>query len=80
MVDEIVKNWGSLTIACNNAGICQWVDTLDISYEDWQRMIRIDLDYVFLCAQAEARHMVKNKYGKIINTASMSGYIVNYPQ
>jgi NAD(P)-dependent dehydrogenase (short-subunit alcohol dehydrogenase family) len=80
MVDEIVKNWGSLTIACNNAGIGQWVDTLDMSYEDWQRMIRIDLDSVFLCAQAEARHMVKNKYGKIINTASMSGYIVNYPQ
>ena len=62
MVDEIVKNWGSLTIACNNAGIGQWVDTLDMSYEDWQRMIRIDLDSVFLCAQ-EAR---KNARASII--------------
>lgn len=80
MVDKIVKNWGVLTIACNNAGIGQWVDTLDMTYEDWQRMIKIDLDSVFLCSQAEARHMVKNKYGKIINTASVSGYIANYPQ
>ncbi len=80
MVDQIVKSWGKLTIACNNAGIGQWVDTLDMSYADWQRMIKIDLDSVFLCAQAEARHMVKNNYGKIINTASMSGYIANYPQ
>lgn len=80
MVKNIVKKWGKLTIACNNAGIGQWVDTLDMSYEDWQRMIRMDLDSVFLCAQAEARHMVTNGYGKIINTASMSGYIVNYPQ
>jgi len=80
MVDQIVEKWGKLTIACNNAGIGQWVDTLEMSYADWQRMIRIDLDSVFLCAQAEARHMVKNNYGKIINTASMSGYIANYPQ
>lgn len=80
MVDQIVKSWGKLTIACNNAGIGQWVDTLEMTYADWQRMIKIDLDSVFLCAQAEARHMVKNNYGKIINTASMSGYIANYPQ
>lgn len=80
MVDQIVKTWGKLTIACNNAGIGQWVDTLEMTYADWQRMIKIDLDSVFLCAQAEARHMVKNNYGKIINTASMSGYIANYPQ
>ena len=80
MVDKIVKTWGKLTIGCNNAGIGQWVDTLDMSYEDWQRMIKIDLDSVFLCAQAEARHMVSNNYGKTINTASMSGYIANYPQ
>ncbi len=80
MVETVVKSWGKLTIGCNNAGIGQWVDTLEMTYTDWQRMIKIDLDSVFLCAQAEARHMIKNNYGKIINTASMSGYIANYPQ
>ncbi|NDF56836.1 MAG: SDR family NAD(P)-dependent oxidoreductase, partial [Actinobacteria bacterium] len=80
MVETVVKSWGKLTIGCNNAGIGQWVDTLEMTYSDWQMMIKIDLDSVFLCAQAEARHMVKNNYGKIINTASMSGYIANYPQ
>lgn len=34
MVDQIVKTWGKLTIACNNAGIGQWVDTLEMTYAD----------------------------------------------
>jgi len=80
MVDQIVDGWGKLTIACNNVGICNWVDSIDMTYADWQKVIKVDLDSVFLCAQAEARHMFKNNYGKIINTASMSGYITNFPQ
>ena len=50
------------------------------SYADWQRMVSINLTGVFLCAQAEARVMLPAGYGKIINTASMSGHIVNAPQ
>ncbi len=40
----------------------------------------MNLKGVFLCAQAEARVMIPRRYGKIINTASMSGSIVNRPQ
>ena len=80
MVDAIVKKWGKLTIACNNAGIAEWNDSIDMPYENWQKMMKVDLDSVFLCCQAEARHMMKNGYGKIINTASMSGWIANWPQ
>jgi NAD(P)-dependent dehydrogenase (short-subunit alcohol dehydrogenase family) len=43
-------------------------------------MLDINLKGVFLCAQAEARVMIPGGYGKIINTASMSGSIVNMPQ
>jgi NAD(P)-dependent dehydrogenase (short-subunit alcohol dehydrogenase family) len=48
--------------------------------EEWDRVININLKGVFLCAQAEAKVMIHQKYGKIINTASMSAIIVNFPQ
>ncbi len=80
MVATIVDAWGSLTIGVNNAGIGQWVPAEKMSYADWQRMLNINLTGVFLCAQAEARVMLPAGYGKIINTASMSGHIVNAPQ
>jgi NAD(P)-dependent dehydrogenase (short-subunit alcohol dehydrogenase family) len=47
---------------------------------DFDRMININLKGVFLCCQAEARVMLSAGYGKIINTASMSGSISNTPQ
>ena len=80
MVEEVVAKLGDLTIACNNAGIGQWIDSETMPYADFQRMMRINLDGIFLCAQAEARHMLKKGYGKIINTGSMSASIANYPQ
>ena len=51
-----------------------------MEYSTWLRMIDVDLNSVFLCAQHEARVMLPQGYGKIINTASMSGHIVNTPQ
>ncbi len=80
LVDQVVAHWGSLTIAVNNAGIGQWVDSESMALSDWQRMIDINLTGVFLCAQAAGRVMLAAGYGKIINTASMSGSIVNTPQ
>ncbi len=80
MVSTIVDAWGSLTIGVNNAGIGLWSDAESTPYADWLRMIDVDLNSVFLCAQAEARVMLPAGYGKIINTASMSGHISNTPQ
>jgi NAD(P)-dependent dehydrogenase (short-subunit alcohol dehydrogenase family) len=69
-----------LTIGVNNAGIGQWVDSEAMSLDDWQKVMAINLSAVFLCAQAEAKVMLPAGYGKMINTASMSGSIVNWPQ
>lgn len=80
MVDAVLKRWGKLTIGVNNAGIGQWVAAEEMSEADWDRMLDINLKGVFLCAQAEGRVMLKAGYGKIINTASISGSIVNTPQ
>ena len=80
MVDRIVKHWGSLTIGVNNAGISEWHDAETMSVEAWRRIMDLNLDGVFRCAQAEARIMLEAGYGKIINTAAMSAHIVNHPQ
>lgn len=80
MVGQVIEKLGDLTIACNNAGMGQWVDSELMKYEDFHKLMKINLDSVFLCAQAEATYMLGNGYGKIINTASMSGHIANYPQ
>lgn len=80
MVDTIVATLGGLTIGVNNAGIGVWSDAESMEYSTWLRMIDVDLNSVFLCSQHEARIMLPAGYGKIINTASMSGHISNTPQ
>ena len=79
-VKTVIGKWGELTIGVNNAGTGAWRDSLEQDFSEWRRVLSINLDSVFLCAQSEAREMVKKGYGKIINTASMSGFICNYPQ
>jgi NAD(P)-dependent dehydrogenase (short-subunit alcohol dehydrogenase family) len=80
MIHTIVNHWGSLGIGVNNAGVGAWIDAEKVTRADWARVLALDLEAVFFCAQAEARVMFPSGYGKIINTASMSGHIVNTPQ
>ncbi len=80
MVETILRKWGKITIGVNNAGIGEWRAAETVSPDDWSRVMRLNLDAVFFCAQEEARVMRQNGYGKIINTASMSGHIANTPQ
>lgn len=80
MVAKVVAKWGSLTIGVNNAGAGLWQDAETMTLEQWNKLITLDLTAVWLCAKAEANVMLPAGYGKIINTASMSGSIVNTPQ
>lgn len=80
MVSEVVETYGKLDACYNNAGIALNVPAEEMSYEQWLKVININLNGVFLCATAAGRQMLKQGYGSIINTASMSGHIVNVPQ
>lgn len=80
MIDTILNAFGTIDIAYNNAGICINESAQDMSFDSWKKVIDINLTGVFLTAQAAGRVMIKNGKGSIINTASMSGHIVNYPQ
>jgi NAD(P)-dependent dehydrogenase (short-subunit alcohol dehydrogenase family) len=80
MVNTIVGHWGRLTIGVNNAGIAGWYEAESMPEAEWDKMMALNLKGVFLCCQAQGRQMLQAGYGKIINTASMSGHIVNIPQ
>ena len=80
MVKSVIDKWGELTIGVNNAGISVWRDSLVQDFSEWRQILTLNLDAVFQCAQREAQEMARKGYGKIINTASMSGHIVNTPQ
>ena len=49
-------------------------------YDEWNRVLDLNLNAVYLCAKAEAQVMLRSGYGTIINTASMSAHISNTPQ
>ena len=72
MVQAAVEKWGRVDILVNNAGIAQFVPFLEMTEEDWDRTLDINLKGYFLCAQAVAREMVKQKSGVIINIASVA--------
>jgi 3-oxoacyl-[acyl-carrier protein] reductase len=77
LVDEIAEKWERLDILVNNAGITR--DTLlpRMSDEDWDDVIETNLRGAFLFARAASRHMMRARYGRIINMASVAGLIGN---
>lgn len=80
MIDDIVSKWGTIHIACNNAGINKNSASEDTSLEEWDQTFNVNLRGTFMCCQAAGRVMLKQGYGKIINTASMASLIVPHPQ
>ncbi len=79
-VEAAVERWGRLDIAVNNAGICHNVPAEKMSEQEWDRVMNVDLRAVFLCAQAAGRRMIARGSGSIINIASISAQVVNFPQ
>ncbi len=80
MMETIVQTFGKLNAAFCNAGICMNIPCEEMTLEQWRKVIDINLTGVFLTAQAAAKQMLQQGYGSIVNTASMSGHIVNVPQ
>ena len=80
MVRAVVEKYGKLDVAFANAGICINVPAEEMTIEQWKRVIDINLTGVFITDQAAGRVMLEQGHGSIINTASMSGHIVNVPQ
>lgn len=78
--DVLKKEFGTLDIAVNNAGIASLPNAEVVSYEEFTRIIDVNLTGTFLTAQAAAHLMILQRSGSIINIGSMSAHIINVPQ
>jgi NAD(P)-dependent dehydrogenase (short-subunit alcohol dehydrogenase family) len=71
-VERIVRERGRIDIAVNNAGILKTGSILEASIADWDQVCRVNLSGVYYCCKAVLASMVKQRYGKIVNIASVS--------
>jgi 3-oxoacyl-[acyl-carrier protein] reductase len=72
-VDDIVDEWGAIDILVNNAGIFPTQDLYEMSRDDWDRVLEVNLDGVFNCVHAVLPGMRDQGFGRIINISSASG-------
>ena len=71
---EVEKKFGKIDIFINNAGIAG-INTSVVDYpvEEWNKVIDLNLNAVFYCCKSVVPFMIKNKYGRIVNIASIAG-------
>jgi 2-dehydro-3-deoxy-L-rhamnonate dehydrogenase (NAD+) len=72
--EKTIKHWQRVHILVNNAGIAGVTKKLwEFTPAEWQDVIQVNLFGVFLCCHAIVPHMIANKYGRIVNIASIAG-------
>lgn len=72
-VDSMIQRFGKIDILVNNAGIIVRESILELSYEDWQRVMNVNINGAFLCSKAVIPHMIERSYGRIVNITSIAG-------
>ena len=80
LVDDVKNEFGQIDIVVNNAGITKDNLLMRMSYEDWQRVIQVNLDAAFNLTKAVLRPMLKQRKGSIINMSSIVGITGNAGQ
>ena len=77
LVETTVSNYGKVDILVNNAGITRDHLLLRMTDDDWNSVLKVNLNSVFLCTRAVLRHMVKQRWGRIVSIASIVGVVGN---
>jgi len=80
LVDQTVSSFGQIDILVNNAGITRDTLLMRMSSTDWDQVLATNLKGAFLCTRAVVRHMIRQRWGRIINIASVVGLIGNAGQ
>jgi NAD(P)-dependent dehydrogenase (short-subunit alcohol dehydrogenase family) len=74
-VDVVVERHGRIDILVNNAGVGTNHDALDVTEEEWDELLDVNLKGLFFACQAAGRHMVRAGYGRIVNMSSQAGHV-----
>jgi 2-dehydro-3-deoxy-D-gluconate 5-dehydrogenase len=74
VVSKALENFNKIDILVNNAGIIRRTPAIDFSEKDWDDVMYLNSRVVFFLSQAAAKDMMKRKYGKIINIASLLSF------
>ena len=77
LVETTIATYGKIDILVNNAGITRDHLILRMSEEDWDKVLSVNLKSVFLCTGAVLKHMIKQRWGRIISIASIVGVVGN---
>ncbi|MER3421874.1 MAG: 3-oxoacyl-ACP reductase [Nitrospiraceae bacterium] len=80
MTDRVLKEWGRIDILVNNAGITRDGLLVRMREEDWNLVLQVNLTGTFHCSKAVMQPMTKQRYGRIINIASIVGVMGNAGQ
>lgn len=80
MVEEAIGKLGAIHILVNNAGITRDTLLLRMKEEDWDAVLDVNLKGVFNCTRAVVKYMSKERYGRIVNIASIVGEMGNVGQ
>ena len=75
---QVLQKFGKIDVLVNNAGIYPQKPFLEMTEEDWSKVIHINLYGVFHCTKAFLPIMVERKYGKIVNLTSIAGAVVGF--
>lgn len=77
LVKATIQSEGDLHILVNNAGITRDGLILTMTEADWDDVLRTNLKSTFACSKAAVRHMLRRRYGRIVNITSVAGQIGN---
>ena len=80
LIKTAIDSFGNIDILVNNAGITRDMLIMLMSEQDWDYVIRTNLKSTFNCSKAAVRHMMRKRYGRIINITSVAGQIGNAGQ
>jgi 3-oxoacyl-[acyl-carrier protein] reductase len=74
LVDTAIAEHGGVDVMVNNAGLGGTVDLIDMTDDQWRRVLGVTLDGTFHCTRAALRHMILRGHGVIVNNASVIGW------